>query len=84
MIINLRASVQARELIDSAAAAEGKNRTEFMLDSACHRAQEVLLEKRVFMLPSDKYDQLMQLLEAPPPPSGALKRLLLGKSPWEK
>jgi uncharacterized protein (DUF1778 family) len=84
VIINLRAPIQARELIDSAAAAEGKTRTEFMLDSACRRAQEVLLEKRVFLLAPDKYDDLMRLLEAPPRPSGALKRLLLGKAPWEK
>lgn len=33
VVINLRASAQARDLIDSAAAVEGKNRTEFMLDS---------------------------------------------------
>ena len=55
-----------------------------MLDSACRRAQEVLLEKRVFLLAPDKYNDLMRLLEAPPRPSGALKRLLLGKAPWEK
>ncbi len=84
VIINLRAPIQARELIDCAAAAEGKTRTEFMLDSACRRAQEVLLEKRVFLLAADKYDELMCLLEAPPRPNAALKRLLLGKAPWEK
>jgi len=82
--INLRAPVQARELIDCAAAAEGKTRTEFMLDSACRRAQEVLLEKRLFSLEGEKYEEVIRLLEAPPPPNGALKRLLLGKSPWDK
>ncbi|MGC2415547.1 MAG: DUF1778 domain-containing protein [Stellaceae bacterium] len=82
--INLRAPIQARELIDSAAAVEGKTRTEFMLDSACRRAEEVLLEKRVFVLAPDKYDELMQLLEAPPAPRSALRQLLLGKAPWEK
>jgi len=63
---------------------EGKTRTEFMLDSACRRAQEVLLEKRLFVISPEKYDELMRLLEAPPAPSSALKRLLLGKPPWEK
>jgi uncharacterized protein (DUF1778 family) len=77
----LRAPVQARELIDCAAAAEGKTRTEFMLDSACRRAQEVLLEKRLFAVEPEKYEALLRLLDAPPPPNGALKRLLLGKSP---
>ena len=82
--INVRAPVQTRELIDTAAAVEGKTRSEFMLESASRRAQEVLLEKRIFMLEPDKYDELMRILEAPPPPNGALKRLLLGKSPWER
>jgi uncharacterized protein (DUF1778 family) len=82
--INLRAPVQARELIDCAAAAEGKTRTEFMLDSACRRAQEVLLEKRLFALEDEKYQEVLRLLEAPPPSNGKLKRLLLSKSPWEK
>lgn len=83
VVINLRATVQARDLIDSAAEAEGKNRTEFMLDSALRRAQEVLLEKRVFMLPPERYDAMMRLLESPGAPSSGLKRLLLGKAPWE-
>ena len=45
---------------------------------------EVLLEKRVFVLAPDKYDELMRLLEAPPAPRSALKQLLLGKAPWDK
>ncbi len=82
--INVRAPIQTRELIDTAAASEGKTRTEFMLDSARRRAEAVLLEKRLFVLAPDKYDEMMRILDNPPPPSGALKRLLARKSPWEK
>ena len=45
--INLRVPAMARELIDRAAAIEGKTRTEFMLDSACRHARDVLLDQRV-------------------------------------
>ena len=82
--INLRATVQTRDLIDSAAAIEGKTRTEFMIDSACRRAQEVLLEKRLFVLEGEKYEQVQRLLDSPPPPNSALKRLMASKSPWER
>ena|SRR5690242_7555703 len=82
--INLRAPAQTRDLIDCAARCEGKSRTEFMLDSAARRAEEVLLQKRLFILEAEHYDELLRLLDAPPPPNGALKRLLVRKSPWEK
>lgn len=84
IVINVRAPEQTRELIDSAAAIEGKSRSEFILDSACRRAQEVLLEQRLFALPAEKYEQFLRLLESPPPPNGALKRLLAERAPWEK
>jgi uncharacterized protein (DUF1778 family) len=84
VIINLRAPARARDLIDSAAAVEGKSRTDFMLDTACRHAEEVLLEKRLFVLDVERYDALVRLLDAPPPPNSALKQLLLSKSPWEK
>lgn len=82
--INLRAPAQARDLIDCAAAVEGKTRTEFMLDSACRRAQEVLLDKKLFLLEGEKYEAVLRLLDAPPPPNIALKRLLQSKSPWDR
>lgn len=74
--INLRASIATRNLIDRGAMLEDKNRTEFMLESACLRAQEILLEKQIFMLPPDEYDKLMSQLTAPPLPSNALRVLL--------
>jgi uncharacterized protein (DUF1778 family) len=41
--INLRALPQQRDLIDHAASLLGKNRSDFMLETACERAQAVLL-----------------------------------------
>jgi hypothetical protein len=41
--INLRALPQQRDLIDQAAQLLGKNRSDFMLEAACDKAQSVLL-----------------------------------------
>jgi uncharacterized protein (DUF1778 family) len=41
-IINLRALPAQRDLIDRAANLMGKNRSDFMLDAACDKAQSVV------------------------------------------
>ena len=43
--INLRALPEQRDLIDQAAGLLGKTRSDFMLESACERAQTVLLDQ---------------------------------------
>ena len=43
VMINLRADERKRALIDRAADAIGKNRSEFMLEAACRAAETVLL-----------------------------------------
>jgi uncharacterized protein (DUF1778 family) len=82
--INLRVSTVTRELIDTAAAAVGKTRTEFMLESARQHAIDVLLDQRLFHLSPEQHDAFMEALNNPPKPNAALKKLMSGKSPWEK
>lgn len=82
--INLRVSQVTRQLIDTAAAAIGKSRTEFMLESARQHATDVLLDQRIFVLSPEQHDAFMDALDNPPKPNAALKRLLSSKSPWEK
>ena len=82
--INLRVSRQTRELIDSAAAVVGKSRTEFMLESARQHATDVLLDRRLFVLSEDQYRAFMNVLDNPPPPNAALKKLMASKAPWNK
>jgi uncharacterized protein (DUF1778 family) len=82
--INLRASATLRDLIDRAAALLGQNRTEFMLDSARLRAEDVLLDQRLFFLDEKQYQDFLDLLDAPPKPPDELRRLLTTKAPWEK
>ena len=84
VIINLRATPQLRDLIDKAATLIGQNRTEFMLESSRRRAENVLLDQRLFVLDSAHYEKFLKLLDTPPKPNEELKSLLAMKAPWEK
>ena len=44
--INLRAMPNQRDLIDYAAELLGKSRSDFMLESACNNAKNVILDRR--------------------------------------
>ena len=80
--INLRALPEQRALIDQAAQLLGKNRSDFMLDAACDRAQSVLLDQLFFSLDTSKFRQFMKLLDAPPARNAGLERLKAIKPPW--
>lgn len=80
--INLRALPQQRDLIDQAAQLLGKNRSDFMLEAACDKAQAVLLDQIFFNLDADKFRQFNELLDAPPRPNPGLERLMAVKAPW--
>ena len=81
--INLRALPEQRDLIDHAAQLLGKNRSDFMLEAACDRAQSVLLDQVFFGLDADQFAQFTALLDAPPAPNAGLERLMAVKTPWD-
>lgn len=82
--INLRIDAGTRQLIDDAAAALGKTRTEFMLDSARARAIDVVLDQRLFVLEPDRYEAFVHALDNPPAPGPKLKSLLRRVPAWQK
>ena len=82
--INLRAHAAQKDLIDRAAEAQGKNRTEFMLEAACERAEQVLLEKTFFALDEDRYRQFTAILDKPVANQERVMRLLTKKAPWDR
>lgn len=82
--INLRAQAPQRSLIDQAARVVGKSRTDFMLEAACERAQQVLLEQTVFALDDARFKCFQAILDAPVEQGAALRKLLARKAPWEK
>jgi uncharacterized protein (DUF1778 family) len=81
--INLRALPQQRDLIDQAAHLLGKNRSDFMLEAACDKAQSVLLDQVFFSLDDEKFRQFTAMLDAPVQGNPGLERLLAVKAPWK-
>jgi uncharacterized protein (DUF1778 family) len=77
--INLRAQPEQRDLIDQAASLLRKNRSDFMLEAACDKAQAVLLDQVFFSLDTAKFQAFNALLE----PIEGLARLLEVKAPWK-
>jgi uncharacterized protein (DUF1778 family) len=80
--INLRARPEQRELIDQAAQLLGRNRSDFMLEAACDKAQSVLLDQVFFKLDAEKFRQFAKLLDAPLTRNPGLERLMAVKPPW--
>ncbi len=80
--INLRALPQQRNLIDQAAQLLGKNRSDFMLEAACDKAQSVLLDQVFFNLDEEQLRQFTALLDGPLEPNPGLERLMSLKAPW--
>jgi uncharacterized protein (DUF1778 family) len=80
--INLRALPEQRDLIDQAANLLGKNRSDFMLEAACDKAQAVLLDQVFFRLDDEQFRQFTALLDAPVSHNPGLERLMSVKAPW--
>jgi uncharacterized protein (DUF1778 family) len=81
--INIRAQQRQRELIDQAAEATGKSRSDFMLEAACQKAKDVLLDRRVFVLPEEQWQVFLAVLDAPVQPNDKLRDLLTTSAPWD-
>jgi len=80
--INIRALEEQRSLIDKAASRLNKTRSDFMLEAACHKAENVLLDQRLFLGDENTINAFHALLDAPVAENDALRRLLNQKSPW--
>lgn len=83
-VINLRAPAAKQALIDHAAELSGMNRTEFILDAACEKAQEVLADQTRFALDRKTLQRFNALLDAPLDTNAAVRRLLSTPAPWER
>jgi uncharacterized protein (DUF1778 family) len=74
--LNLRTSTQQQQLIRSAAAAQDKSVTDFVLESATANAERVLADRRWFQLSEDAWKDFESLLDAPVTPTPKLAALL--------
>lgn len=64
--INMRVDTRKRNLIDAAVELLGTDRTSFILDAACKRAEDVIMDRKLFMLSDDAFARFESALEANP------------------
>lgn len=81
--INIRVKRSQRDLIDQAAELLGKTRSDFMLETACREAEDVLLDQRLFTLDAETFRKFQELLDASPSENPKLRKLMATKAPWE-
>ena len=82
--INLRTSRKQKALIDQAAAALGRSRSDFMLDAACREAETILLDRRHFGLDAEAFAAFMEQLDRPTEDNPKLRRLMETRPPWDE
>ncbi len=61
--INMRVDSSKRNLIDMAVTMLGSDRTSFILDAACRQAEEIILDKRMFLIDNSAFDAFERALE---------------------
>ncbi len=80
--LNIRIRPEERGLIDRAAQAQGKNRTDFILDAARRAAEEALLDRAIISVSPEAYADFLARLDAPPQPNERLRRTMQTPTPW--
>lgn len=81
--LNLRIKPEERNLIDRAAKARGKNRTDFVLDAARLAAEEALLDQTIVSVNPEAYAAFLARLDMPPHSNEHLRRTMRTPAPWE-
>jgi uncharacterized protein (DUF1778 family) len=83
--INLRASAPQETLIRAGAKVRGVNMTDFILESACTRAQQVIADQTSFTLSPKQWKAFTEALDRPPMlyPKPRLQKLLSEKTALE-
>lgn len=82
--LNIRIKPEIRDLIDRAAKSRGKNRTDFILDSARVAAEETLLDQVIMNVSAQAFEQFQARLDLPPDPNTRLRKTMRTPAPWER
>lgn len=81
--LNLRVPPEARDLIDQAARALGKNRTELILEASCRAAEEALLDRALLRVEETAFAAFQARLDRPAAPNERLRKTMQAAAPWE-
>jgi uncharacterized protein (DUF1778 family) len=82
--LNIRIKPEERSLIDRAAKARGKNRTDFVLDAARAAAEETLLDQTIIAASPEAYAAFLARLDMPPQSNERLRKTMQTPAPWDK
>lgn len=74
--LDLRLTPEAKRILASAAAAERRSLSDFVLDSALGRAEEALADRRSFHLDAERWQAFVAALDAPVRDMPRMKKLL--------
>jgi uncharacterized protein (DUF1778 family) len=83
-LIQIRASAATKAILNRAAALRGQKLSEFMLESARVRAEETILDQRLFFLAPDAYEKFLAMLDTPGKPNKALRSVFKRKPAWAR
>ena len=76
--LELRLEPRRRELLDEAAAAAGMSTSAFVLSHATEAARDVLADRTSFVLPPERWDAFVRMLDRPARPVDSLAAFLAG------
>jgi uncharacterized protein (DUF1778 family) len=79
--VNLRIRQDVRTLIDRAAKAQSKSRSDFMIDAARRAAEDTLLDQTFLRVDAPTYAHFLDVLDSPPQNAG-FERLMNARKPW--
>lgn len=79
--LGLRTTPRQEAVLRRAADVANKSLTDFILDSACHAAEQTLLDQRLFMVSGKEYRAFLDLLDRPARHNPGLRDLFARPAP---
>jgi len=83
-VIQIRTTAETKAILGRAATLRGQKLSEFMLDSARRRAEETILDQRVFFLDAKDHEKFLAMLDNPTMPTKEMRARMRRKPPWER
>ncbi|MDQ7837647.1 MAG: DUF1778 domain-containing protein [Thermodesulfobacteriota bacterium] len=81
--LGLRTTPIQAALIQRAAEVTQKSITEFVLTSACEKAEQTLLDQRLFLIDEQAWKEFQEVLERPAQVKAGLQTLIEEPAIWE-
>lgn len=81
--VNLRIREDVRALIDRAARAQGRSRSDFMIEASRRAAEDALIDQSVIRVSPEAYAAFVAALDRPPTADPRLIKTMRTAAPWD-